>query len=83
MFPIAYGMSKFVSGVLGDLMSPSTLLGFGLLSTAVVNFGFGMSGAMIWFLGFWAANGLLQVILPFSSPCCSPLTHAHTHHLIN
>jgi len=68
MFPIAYGMSKFVSGVLGDLMSPSTLLGLGLISTALVNFGFGASGAMVWFLGFWVANGLLQGV---GAPSCA------------
>mmetsp|Transcript_5298 Transcript_5298/g.12909 ORF Transcript_5298/g.12909 Transcript_5298/m.12909 type:complete len:568 (-) Transcript_5298:203-1906(-) len=68
MFPIAYGMSKFVSGVLGDLMSPATLLAVGLLSTAVVNFGFGLSGGMVFFIGFWAGNGLLQGV---GAPSCA------------
>ena len=31
IFPIAYGFSKFVSGVLGSLMSASKLLGLGLI----------------------------------------------------
>jgi len=41
IFPIAYGMSKFISGVLGAKASPRVLLAAGLMATATVNIIFG------------------------------------------
>ena len=41
VFPIAYGFSKFLSGVLGAKTSPAVLLGGGLMATAIVNILFG------------------------------------------
>lgn len=38
-----YGMSKFVSGVLGAKFSPTVLLAGGLMSTALINVAFGES----------------------------------------
>lgn len=61
IFPIAYGMSKFVSGVLGARMSPSVLLAGGLMATAVINVAFGFGSSLAWFCFFWALNGTLQV----------------------
>ena len=37
IFPLCYGCSKFVSGVVGDVLSPSVCLGGGLIATGVVN----------------------------------------------
>eukprot|EP00882_Tetradesmus_deserticola_P022026 GHRQ01023903.1.p2 GENE.GHRQ01023903.1~~GHRQ01023903.1.p2 ORF type:complete len:210 (+),score=77.76 GHRQ01023903.1:228-857(+) len=61
IFPIAYGMSKFVSGVLGARFSPSVLLAGGLMATALINIAFGFGTSLTWFCFFWALNGTLQV----------------------
>uniref|UniRef100_A0A6U9RBK6 Major facilitator superfamily (MFS) profile domain-containing protein n=1 Tax=Picocystis salinarum TaxID=88271 RepID=A0A6U9RBK6_9CHLO len=68
IFPIAYGMSKFVSGVLGAKLSPRVLLAGGLAATAVVNILFGFGTSMVWFCSLWAMNGILQ---GFGGPCCA------------
>ena len=60
IFPIMYGMSKFVSGVLGSRTSPRILLAGGLMATAAMNVAFGFSTSMIWFSVFWSINGMLQ-----------------------
>lgn len=36
IFPLCYGCSKFVSGVVGDVLSPSVMLGGGLIATGMV-----------------------------------------------
>jgi hypothetical protein len=64
LFPIAYGFSKFVSGVLGARTSPTLMLSGGLLATAAVNLLFGAGNAMPWFMTFWALNGILQARPP-------------------
>jgi sugar phosphate permease len=61
IFPIAYGMSKFISGVLGARFSPSQLLAGGLMATALINICFGFGTSLAWFCFFWALNGTLQV----------------------
>jgi MFS transporter, OPA family, sugar phosphate sensor protein UhpC len=48
IFPIAYGFSKFASGVLGARTSPTLLLGGGLMATALVNITFGFGASMTW-----------------------------------
>ncbi|GBF97373.1 hypothetical protein Rsub_11020 [Raphidocelis subcapitata] len=68
IFPIAYGMSKFVSGVLGARFSPSVLLAGGLMATALVNIAFGFGSSLAWFCFFWALNGTLQGV---GGPCCA------------
>ncbi|GIL82636.1 hypothetical protein Vretimale_8235 [Volvox reticuliferus] len=68
IFPIAYGMSKFVSGVLGAKFSPSVLLAGGLMATAAVNIAFGFGTSLAWFCFFWALNGTLQGV---GGPCCA------------
>lgn len=61
IFPIAYGMSKFISGVVGAKFSPTVLLAGGLMCTAAVNIAFGFGNTLTWFCFFWALNGMLQV----------------------
>lgn len=61
VFPIFYGFSKFASGVLGARTAAHTLLGCGLMATALVNICFGFGSSLAWFCCFWALNGLLQV----------------------
>lgn len=87
IFPIAYGFSKFLSGVLGARTSPRNLLAGGLMATAVVNILFGFGSSMVWFCSFWALNGILQVSLssadaPHSCAVCpgyeSPIWSPHT-----
>ncbi|KAK9824039.1 hypothetical protein WJX72_007208 [[Myrmecia] bisecta] len=68
ILPLAYGMSKFVSGVLGSRTSPRVLLAGGLIATALVNIAFGTGSAYIWFCTFWAANGILQGL---GAPACA------------
>eukprot|EP00200_Dunaliella_tertiolecta_P006156 CAMPEP_0202343192 /NCGR_PEP_ID=MMETSP1126-20121109/3422_1 /ASSEMBLY_ACC=CAM_ASM_000457 /TAXON_ID=3047 /ORGANISM="Dunaliella tertiolecta, Strain CCMP1320" /LENGTH=519 /DNA_ID=CAMNT_0048934233 /DNA_START=351 /DNA_END=1911 /DNA_ORIENTATION=- len=68
IFPIAYGMSKFVSGVLGAKFSPAVLLAGGLMSTALINIAFGFGTSLAWFCFFWALNGTLQGV---GGPCCA------------
>eukprot|EP00192_Tetraselmis_astigmatica_P003662 CAMPEP_0117659088 /NCGR_PEP_ID=MMETSP0804-20121206/6239_1 /TAXON_ID=1074897 /ORGANISM="Tetraselmis astigmatica, Strain CCMP880" /LENGTH=549 /DNA_ID=CAMNT_0005465709 /DNA_START=69 /DNA_END=1718 /DNA_ORIENTATION=- len=68
IFPIAYGMSKFVSGVLGAKFSPAKLLAFGLMATAAVNILFGFGTSMTWFCCCWALNGVLQGL---GGPSCA------------
>jgi OPA family sugar phosphate sensor protein UhpC-like MFS transporter len=55
-----YGVSKFLSGVLGSRTSPRLLLAGGLMATAAMNIAFGFSASMIWFSVFWSINGMLQ-----------------------
>ncbi len=70
------GFSKFISGVLGARASPRVILGGGLMATAVVNIGFGFGASYVWFLCFWALNGLLQV--PRRTVCgVERSTHCH------
>jgi hypothetical protein len=57
----AYGVSKFVSGVLGSQFSARLLLGCGLMATAAVNLAFGASSTLTWFCVLWGLNGMLQV----------------------
>ncbi|PRW61349.1 hexose phosphate transport isoform A [Chlorella sorokiniana] len=68
IFPIAYGFSKFVSGVLGSRTSPTMLLAGGLMATAVLNVAFGFSTSLVWFCTWWAMNGMLQGV---GAPCCA------------
>lgn len=50
-----------MSGVLGAKASPKVILAGGLMATAVVNVCFGFGASYLWFMVFWAFNGLLQV----------------------
>jgi len=58
IFPICYGCSKFVSGVVGDMLSPAIMLGGGLMATGVVNIAFGASSTLPLFCILWAMNGI-------------------------
>ena len=73
IFPIAYGFSKFVSGVLGSRTSATMLLAGGLMATAVLNIAFGFSTSLIWFCSLWAMNGMLQGV---GAPCCARILTA-------
>lgn len=70
IFPICYGCSKFVSGVVGDVLSPSVMLGGGLIATGMVNILFGASSTLPLFCVLWACNGILQ---GFGAPSCAKI----------
>ena len=46
IFPLFYGCSKFVSGVLSDRLSPHVMLGGALAATALTNIAFGFSSSL-------------------------------------
>eukprot|EP00884_Botryococcus_braunii_P017475 jgi/Botrbrau1/4410/Bobra.0348s0003.1 len=68
VLPIAYGFSKFLSGVVGANTSATLLLAGGLAATGLLNIGFGASSYYILFLLFWGTNGLLQGL---GAPACA------------
>ncbi len=73
VLPVVYGISKFVSGVLGDRLNPRAIMGVGLLLTGVFNLLFGMSSSIAVFMVFWGLNGWFQ---GFGwPPCARLLTH--------
>ena len=73
IFPLCYGCSKFVSGVVGDVLSPGVMLGTGLFLTGCVNLAFGASSALPLFCALWALNGILQ---GWGAPACAKILTA-------
>ena len=73
LFPICYGVSKFVSGVLSDKLQPHVMLGIGLSFTGMINILFGFGSTMTWFCVLWALNGVLQ---GFGAPACAKILTA-------
>merc|ERR1719379_2876798 len=65
-----YGMSKFVSGVVGDRLSLRAMLALGLFLTGTANIAFGCSNELLVFCAAWGMNGILQ---GFGSPCCAKM----------
>ena len=55
-----YGIGNFVFGQLGSHVSPSRLVGFGLLASALVNLAFGFQTSLIVMLALWGINGFAQ-----------------------
>ncbi len=70
---IAYGMSKFLSGILADRSNPRFFMAAGLILTGVCNFLFGMSSSIFFFAVFWGLNGWFQGW--GWPPCARLLTH--------
>ena len=70
IFPLAYGVSKFVSGVVASTVSSRMLLGVGLALTAGVNIAFGASSALPAFVLLWGMNGMLQGV---GAPSCASI----------
>lgn len=74
---IAYGMSKFLSGILADKSNPRYFMALGLFLTGICNICFGFSSSLWLFIIFWGANGLFQ---GFGWPACTrSLTHWYSH----
>src|SRR4051812_38689624 len=70
---ITYGVSKFVNGFLGDHANPRWFMAIGLFVCAVMNFFFGFSSTLPFFIGFWAMNMWAQGMgFP---PCAKSMAH--------
>jgi MFS transporter, OPA family, sugar phosphate sensor protein UhpC len=73
VWAIAYGLSKFVSGIIGDRSNARYFMSIGLLITGVCNILFGFSSSIFLFALFWGLNGWFQ---GFGWPACARLlTH--------
>jgi OPA family sugar phosphate sensor protein UhpC-like MFS transporter len=57
---ITYGMSKFLSGIMGDRSNPRYFMSIGLILTGVLNILFGLSSSIAFFALFWGLNGWFQ-----------------------
>jgi len=57
---ITYGVSKFVSGIMGDKSNPRYFMATGLILTGMFNILFGLSSSLIFFALFWGLNGWFQ-----------------------
>lgn len=67
---LTYGLSKFVSGILGDKSNPRFFMAIGLILTGIFNIFFGFSSALWTFAFFWGLNGWFQ---GFGWPGCAKL----------
>lgn len=57
---ITYGVSKFLSGIMGDKSNPRYFMAIGLFLTGVFNLCFGLSSSLVLFAIFWGLNGWFQ-----------------------
>ncbi len=70
---LSYGLSKFLSGILGDRANARYFMALGLVLTGLFNIFFGLSSSLFWFALFWGLNGWFQ---GFGwPPCARLLTH--------
>jgi OPA family glycerol-3-phosphate transporter-like MFS transporter/OPA family sugar phosphate sensor protein UhpC-like MFS transporter len=70
---ILYGISKFVNGYVADRSNARTFLAFGLMASALLNFGFGFVNTVTAMGILWCLNGYFQGMgFP---PCARVLSH--------
>ena len=55
-----YGIGHFISGEIGNHVSPFRLVGFGLLGIALVNIAFAFQTSLLMMLLLWGINGIAQ-----------------------
>ncbi len=67
---IVYAISKFLSGVAADRVSPRYLMSIGLVASALINIGFGFGSSLSFFVVAWGANSIFQGM---GMPPCSRL----------
>jgi MFS transporter, OPA family, sugar phosphate sensor protein UhpC len=73
IWAVSYGLSKFVSGIMGDRSNARYFMSFGLLITGICNILFGFCSSFYLFALFWGLNGWFQ---GFGWPACARLlTH--------
>eukprot|EP00741_Cyanophora_paradoxa_P006848 tig00001056_g6623.t1 len=70
IFPIAYGTSKFASGVIADLVSPKQFLALGLILTGILNLVFTLRPDPMWMSIVWGITGWISA---FGGPSCAKL----------
>ncbi|PHM64059.1 hexose phosphate transport protein [Xenorhabdus stockiae] len=70
LFYIAYGCSKFISGILSDRSNPRYFMGIGLIATGIINVFFGLSSSVVMFTCLWILNAWFQ---GWASPSCIKL----------
>lgn len=70
LFYIAYGLSKFISGTISDHSNPRFFMGFGLISTGLINIAFGFSSSLVALAALWVMNAWFQ---GWGWPSCSKL----------
>jgi OPA family glycerol-3-phosphate transporter-like MFS transporter/OPA family sugar phosphate sensor protein UhpC-like MFS transporter len=70
---VLYGISKFANGFLADRANARTMMAAGLILSAIANFFFGFSTAVVTLGVIWMLNGWFQGIgFP---PCARLMTH--------
>ncbi|HYE17502.1 MAG TPA: MFS transporter, partial [Tepidisphaeraceae bacterium] len=70
---LAYGVSKFLNGLLGDHANPRYFMAFGLIASALMNVLFGLSSALWLLMALWFANNYFQGMgFP---PCAKSMAH--------
>jgi phosphoglycerate transporter family protein len=57
---VLYGVSKFINGFFGDRCNARMFMAVGLVASAVMNIGFGMSSTVLALGLFWMFNGWFQ-----------------------
>lgn len=57
---IAYGIGKFVNGILADRANPRYFMALGLFLTALTNTAFGLNHTLVLLAMFWGLNGWFQ-----------------------
>ena len=60
LFPLAYGSSRFLGGVLADRMSPRKVFALGLAICGALNVAFGLSSTLPVLATIWCLNGCFQ-----------------------
>lgn len=70
---VLYGISKFANGYFADRSNARTFLAFGLLASALFNYGFGLANTVTVMGVLWCLNGWFQGMgFP---PCARVLSH--------
>eukprot|EP00186_Timspurckia_oligopyrenoides_P003292 CAMPEP_0182448626 /NCGR_PEP_ID=MMETSP1172-20130603/28485_1 /TAXON_ID=708627 /ORGANISM="Timspurckia oligopyrenoides, Strain CCMP3278" /LENGTH=594 /DNA_ID=CAMNT_0024645563 /DNA_START=82 /DNA_END=1866 /DNA_ORIENTATION=- len=73
IFPMAYGISKLIGGILSDFFSTRVFMALGLSVTGLINILFGLQTSLPIFCLLWALNGVFQ---GFGAPPCAKLLTA-------
>ena len=77
VWSIAYGLSKFISGIIGDRSNARYFMSLGLLATGICNITFGLFSSLWMFVALWGVNGWFQGC---GWPACARLlTHWYSH----
>lgn len=72
VFPLAYGFSKLLAGILSDRVSTRLFMSAGLAITGIINIMFGLQTSLYAFVALWLANGFFQAA--GAPPCAKLLT---------